>query len=151
MALRFYKHGQGKLSRGVCALGVGLLGGFGCHRLYYWLGGFKAFREEIGLFEGLLGTDILITPSLLVSIGALLVLTLGIYVLSNHPKVADFLLDTEAEMKKISWPSRNEIIGSSIVVLVVVVLLGLYILLVDAGLTKARDLWSFAVDAVFGK
>ena len=151
MALRFYKHGQGKLSRGIAALGIGLLGGFGCHRLYYWLGGFKTFREEISLFKGLLGTDILITPALLVSIGALIVLTVGIYIFSNHPQVADFLLDTEAEMKKISWPSRNEIIGSSMVVLVVVVLLGLYILLVDAGLTKARDLWTWLVDTIFGK
>ena len=151
MALRFYKHGQGKLSRGVAALTVGLLGAFGCYRLYLWLGGFKAFRDELQGLEGILGTDIQVNLALVCSVGALALLTTGVYLLSNNAKVADFLLDTEAELKKVSWPSRREVLKSSAVVMVVVALLGLYILLLDTVLAKLQEVWGHVINIIFGK
>ncbi|MDO5113575.1 MAG: preprotein translocase subunit SecE [Planctomycetia bacterium] len=41
------------------------------------------------------------------------------YRIVNYPKFADFLIQVEAEMRKVSWPSRAELINSSIVVIVV--------------------------------
>jgi len=41
------------------------------------------------------------------------------YRLVNYPKFADFLVAVEAEMYKVSWPSRGELIRSSAVVIVV--------------------------------
>ncbi len=41
------------------------------------------------------------------------------YRLVNYPKFADFLVAVEAEMYKVSWPSRGELIRSSTVVIVV--------------------------------
>ena len=41
------------------------------------------------------------------------------YRLVNFPKFADFLIQVEAEMRKVSWPSRAELINSSIVVIIV--------------------------------
>ena len=38
----------------------------------------------------------------------------------NMPRFADFLIAVEAEMNKVSWPSRTELIRASIVVLVVI-------------------------------
>ncbi len=38
----------------------------------------------------------------------------------NYPKFADFLIAVEAEMNKVSWPSRGELIRSSIVVIFVI-------------------------------
>jgi preprotein translocase SecE subunit len=35
----------------------------------------------------------------------------------NKPRVVDFLIATEAEMKKVNWPTRREIIGSTWVVI----------------------------------
>ncbi len=43
--------------------------------------------------------------------------------LVNMPRFADFLIAVEAEMNKVSWPSRGELIRSSIVVLITIVLL----------------------------
>ncbi len=43
--------------------------------------------------------------------------------LVNMPRFADFLIAVEAEMNKVSWPSRTELIRSSIVVIVVLLLL----------------------------
>jgi len=38
----------------------------------------------------------------------------------NLPKFADFLIGVEAEMAKVSWPTRAELVRSSIVVMVVI-------------------------------
>jgi preprotein translocase subunit SecE len=36
----------------------------------------------------------------------------------NMPRFADFLIAVEAEMNKVSWPSRGELFRSSVVVIV---------------------------------
>ncbi len=46
------------------------------------------------------------------------------YRLVNVPAFADFLIAVEAEMNKVSWPTRTELYRSSIVVLVVIFMLG---------------------------
>ncbi|MEM1026808.1 MAG: preprotein translocase subunit SecE [Planctomycetota bacterium] len=35
----------------------------------------------------------------------------------NKPNVADFMIATEQEMRKVNWPSRKEIFGSTVVVI----------------------------------
>lgn len=45
------------------------------------------------------------------------------YRLVNIPQFADFLISVEAEMNKVSWPSRGELMRSSLVVIVVIFLL----------------------------
>ena len=63
----------------------------------------------------------------------------------NKPKAADFLIATESEMKKVSWSNKAELVGSTGVVIVTVILLALFIYLADNAiiLTLARglDLW----------
>ncbi len=51
----------------------------------------------------------------------------------NKPNIADFMIATEAEMKKVNWPSRREIIGSTWVVIVGMLLFGLILFVVDVG------------------
>jgi preprotein translocase SecE subunit len=51
------------------------------------------------------------------------------------PKAADFLIETEGELRRVSWPPRHEFLGSSFVVIVSVIVLGVYLLVVDFGLT----------------
>ena len=141
MALRFYKHGQGKLSRGLGALATGLSAVFACYRLYRWLGDHAAFRTAVpGIPPNILGGDLPTNWALVVALGVFLAMAFGIYYASNMPRVVDFLLDTEAEMRKVSWPSAREVWGSSLVVLALVAILGLYILGVDYGLTSLRGL-----------
>jgi preprotein translocase subunit SecE len=45
--------------------------------------------------------------------------------LVNLPRFADFLIAVEAEMNKVSWPTRQEIIRSSIVVIVLIFFLAI--------------------------
>jgi len=42
-----------------------------------------------------------------------------------------FYSDVRGEMKKVSWPSRQEVMGTTIVVIVAVFFFGLYLGLVD--------------------
>ncbi len=54
------------------------------------------------------------------------------YRLVNLPKFADFLIAVEAEMSKVSWPTRQELIRGSVVVIFVLVFLAIVLTLYDA-------------------
>ena len=61
-------------------------------------------------------------------IGPLALLVIGFwaaYRAVNFPKFADFLIAVEAEMNKVSWPSKGELIRSSVVVIFVIFMLAI--------------------------
>ena len=47
------------------------------------------------------------------------------------PKISDFMIATEGEMKKVSWSTRREIIGSTKVVIWFTIFLAVYLFVVD--------------------
>lgn len=58
--------------------------------------------------------------------GAILVVGLWVcFRIVCWPKFADFLIAVEAEMNKVSWPTRSELFRSSVVVLVTIFFLAL--------------------------
>lgn len=61
------------------------------------------------------------------------VLLLGwiVFRLVNYPRFADFLITTEAEMKKVHWPTQPELKISTIVVLVNVIVIAIFLFIVD--------------------
>ena len=56
-----------------------------------------------------------------------------LYWLINKPGTADFMIATELEMKKVNWPSRREIIGSTIVVIAGTFLFAGILFVIDLG------------------
>ena len=52
----------------------------------------------------------------------------------------EFLRDTNAEMKKVTWPSRNEVVGTTVVVVVATVVFAVYLWGCDVIFYKAIDL-----------
>ena len=60
---------------------------------------------------------------------------IGFYLIGVKPRVVDFMIATEGEMKKVNWSSRREILGSTWVVI---------------GLTLFIALFCFSCDTVFG-
>jgi len=64
---------------------------------------------------------------------ALVWIGVGVLVLwlANRPASADFLIATESEMKKVSWSSRKEIIGSTKVVIVFMIVIASILFGVD--------------------
>jgi preprotein translocase subunit SecE len=55
-------------------------------------------------------------------------------------KVKQFLREFRIEMKKVTWPARKEIVASTGVVLVVVMLISFYLGLADLLLSKMLKL-----------
>ena len=50
--------------------------------------------------------------------------------------VSQFLREVKVELKKVTWPSRKDTIGSTSVVLVLVIVISVFLALVDLGLSK---------------
>jgi len=50
-------------------------------------------------------------------------------------KAVQFLREVKVELKKVTWPSRKQTMGSTVVVLVIVTIISLFLGLVDAGLS----------------
>ncbi len=92
--------------------------------------------------------DLDITAGLLISAAIGLALAYYvIFVVLNKPRVADFLIETEIEMKKVSWPKGRELAGSSGVVIACIATLAVYLYLVDlalAGLANVSGLYRSA-------
>jgi preprotein translocase subunit SecE len=51
-------------------------------------------------------------------------------------KIVKFLKETKTELFKVTWPSKNEIIGSTIVTVVVSIVMSIFIGIVDFILDK---------------
>lgn len=58
----------------------------------------------------------------------------------NRPKLADLLIETENELKKVTWPSAHETMAGTIAVAVTVVVLFLFLTGADTALVKLMDL-----------
>lgn len=79
-----------------------------------------------------------LVPGLLMAAGAWLC-----FRLVNVPRFADFLIAVESEMAKVSWPTVDQVIRSSIVII--------FLMFALAGILAAYDLfWWFVLRAVQG-
>ncbi|MBI4243804.1 MAG: preprotein translocase subunit SecE [Planctomycetes bacterium] len=71
-------------------------------------------------------------------------------ILSNKPKIADFIIETESELKKVSWPSRKEYLSASVAIVIMVIFMVFYLIFVDMGLSKIMDATSNLVGGKIG-
>ena len=51
-------------------------------------------------------------------------------------KILAFLKETQSEMKKVVWPDRRYISVATVIILVLVFLTGIFVMIVDFGLTE---------------
>ena len=114
--LALYKPGQGKIVRWCTAAGAALISL-----------GFANF-----LFDQLAGWSELVR--FLAPVGVLVVLAMVIFrMIGQNPKIVEFLIATEAEMRKVNWSTRREVIGATKVVCFTLIALGFVLFLVDIG------------------
>jgi preprotein translocase subunit SecE len=109
-----YKRGQGRYARTITLVAVILIGLIGAAALS-------------GKLQGTVG------PALQFGIPAIAAVLLGVVMVwvVNRAKSADFLIATEGEMKKVSWSSKKEIVGSTKVVIVAVFIMSVILYTVD--------------------
>ena len=98
---------------------------YGCLSLRAELAG--RFSDTFGqrMWEGgripVIGVDV--TPAFLI---ALVVFTAAMFLLyrwTESPKIADALIDTESELRKVTWPTVPDAVQSSVTVVLVVLVL----------------------------
>lgn len=98
-----YKRTQGRITRQVTWAAMVIVMFLGVWRLEQTLTGVWYTGLRLGVCGGLL------------LVGAWVA-----YRVVNMPAFADFLIAVEAEMNKVSWPTRNELFRASVVVLVTI-------------------------------
>lgn len=98
-----YKRSQGKITRQATFGALAIAVVIGAWRLH-------GYMEGAEWFEGAR----FVVPGIILAVG----LWIG-FRLVNYPRFADFLIAVEAEMNKVSWPSRAELYRSSFVVIFV--------------------------------
>ncbi|KKN43006.1 hypothetical protein LCGC14_0707590 [marine sediment metagenome] len=119
MRLAIYKPGQGRYTRIGTIAGAMLIVSVGAVKLSAKFGTVKAEWANAPAFR--FGV-----PTLIVIASCALLLWLV-----NRVRAADFLIATEGEMKKVSWSSRREIVGSTKVVIVTTFILAGLLFAVD--------------------
>ncbi len=109
-----YKRNQGRITRQVTLAAIALAVAAGFYRFSQTVIGWGPAIQW--------GAPLLLAPIFLWMA----------YRLINVPRFADFLIAVEAEMNKVSWPTRAELFRSSVVVLVCIVALAIVLAMYDA-------------------
>lgn len=120
-----YKQDQGRMARMATFWTLAILIFYGCVTLRSELSG--RFQDSLGalLWDGarvpVLGVEV--TGALLISVVVFTGAMILLYRWTESPKIADALIETESELRKVTWPSLDEAIQSSVVVIVTVLVL----------------------------
>jgi preprotein translocase subunit SecE len=113
-----YKRSQGRTARQVTFAALAVTALLGAWRMGFALMGFDN-PAGVPFFR-------FIAPSIFAALGLWIS-----YRVVNIPKFADFLIATEAEMNKVSWPSRAELLRGSAVVLFTIFALAIILFTYD--------------------
>jgi preprotein translocase SecE subunit len=110
-----YKPGQGYWTRLMSAISAGLIVLLGAAWLWDQLR-----TVQVGEVE----------PVYIQGAAAVLVIGvfgyLGFWLIGRKPRVVDFMIATEGEMKKVNWSTRREVIGSTWVVIAFTIFIALF-------------------------
>lgn len=118
MAINIYKPGQGYWTRMLSAIGGGVLVVAGA----LWL------KQKLEVFQG--DYAVFIQWGAALAVVAIFAPLIYRWV-GTKPRTCDFMIATDGEMKKVAWPSRKEVTGSTLVVIWCVVLLSAMLFLSD--------------------
>lgn len=124
-----YKRSQGKITRQVTFFVLGITIAVAAWSLWTFLSATRFSRNFLGLnVEAIMDAGQLrwLLPAVLLLAGLWIS-----YRIVNWPRFADFLIAVEAEMNKVSWPSRSELVRSSMVVIVVIFVLAFLLFFYD--------------------
>jgi preprotein translocase SecE subunit len=125
-----YKEDQGRHVRMAAFWSVVFIVGFGCRFMHDIMIRSTSLRTPInGIRLPVVGVDL--SPAFLVSSLVFCAGVILVYRWQQRPKIAELLIDTEAELKRVSWPKGQEVWNAAIVVVVSVVILGIFLALAD--------------------
>ena len=146
MGWRIYRPNDGILVRRIAVIAFLLLTGFACFRWFLWMqdtiwpfvpGNAPPWDQPPwNLHWGTVGAAAL-------GLGGLLI---GFRICFVSPKVSTFLIETEVELRKVSWPeykpwfsSQAEVWGSTYVVVAVLLLMAVLLFSIDSGFRVIQE------------
>ena len=104
---------------------------YGCfsglvHRLRIWFGESvqKPYVENLPLIGD-------VDLAMIITIVVLAVCGVAIHLVLNRPKSADLLIDTEAELRKVTWPTGSETWNGTVAVVITVAVMLFYLAFAD--------------------
>jgi len=115
-----YKRDQGKITRTSTFVGLGLLIAWGA----------KFLNDRLAGYLGDEAWRLMITPGIPILVAVVLGVVAWRMAFVSR-KSSDFMIATEGEMKKVSWSSKSEVIGSTKVVITFTLLLAVLLFVVD--------------------
>jgi preprotein translocase subunit SecE len=107
-----YKRNQGRVTRQLTFAALALIVGLGAWRLYEFFAPSPFTNYGLPWILGIAGVWLS-------------------FRVVNMPRFADFLIAVEAEMSKVSWPTRKELFRGSVVVIVTIVVLAAVLYIFD--------------------
>ncbi len=122
-----YKKGQGTKARWVAAVALLALSAFGCSALHdriYGTDWDKAHVLGLGFVN--------LHPSVLISAAAFIAAAGLVAAVVNHKRFVDYLINSEAELRKVSWPTRPELKRQTVVVMISMAFFGVFLFAADA-------------------
>ena len=121
-----YRGEQGRLARLAVFWALAILLFYGCISLYRTLSPAFGGRLSQPFLSGFKSVPVLglpLNPAILITGVVLVGVGYFLFRWQQTPKVADLLIETEAELRKVTWPTVPEAVNSSIVVIVCVIFL----------------------------
>lgn len=136
-----YRKNEGRYARMFAFWALFLLVAYGCFHggglsdmLNGWLGDSNSTYVDPFPILGTLKT------STCIALAVWLVIGFAIWRILNKKRLADALIDTEAEMEKVTWPTWAETWSGTLAVAAMVTVLFIYLFVVDLGLTKVMSI-----------
>jgi preprotein translocase subunit SecE len=124
MPWQWYKPNQGRRVRTAAMVGCALVALMAAYEVFDALSAYPMSSYAVYVKQAIqLGVPVVVL--VLVLLGAMYVL--------NRPRLAEFLIETQAEMSKVSWPTRQQVMGSTAAVLVLVFIMAVVLLAMDVG------------------
>jgi preprotein translocase SecE subunit len=133
--------GLGRAVRMSAFGGIGALTAFGAYALYMAPSIHSLWWTDMLGPVMIFGKALSLKPILFPALGVFLTVMSGVFLILNQDRWADFLIETEGEVKKVSWPGRKEYMGSAMVVVLVVAIVSAFLHYVDMGLSRLMQYW----------
>jgi len=134
--LTYLKPGLGRSVRTTAYVGIGALTLYGAYALYMVPSLSSPWWQVVAGPLSVFGKEASLRPILFPACAAFFTAMSVVYLVLNQEKSSEFLVETEGEIKKVSWPARKEYVGSAMIVVVVVAIVSGFLHFVDLGLSE---------------
>ncbi|MEM7311146.1 MAG: preprotein translocase subunit SecE [Planctomycetota bacterium] len=121
--MKAYKPEQGRMARMATFWSLALLLLFGCQFLHQTLSTYVSSMKNPIADLTIPIVSIPLSPSFLLATAVFAGGMFWLYNWQQTPKVADLLIETEQELRKVTWPTMQDVVNSSLVVIISVAIL----------------------------